>query len=568
MKRLIAVFLCLVLLLLPMAGCKSEGSSSSGAAAPQGGTPKPGDAQNAGNEEPDDGGDAPVLHIPGSPDDPEILGQRSWDGGGSWDSRPNTSTAEPGVYVPSGVKLQSYGKEIAYVLIYNPYLYDEDLNSSGLDLNESLSTGSFGTQIDPDMHRGDGLEQEPEFLPWDQNSILQDIDEMNLDLSGDRAGTFQKTYRVGDREDFYHHDENMASVVSDSFDCLYSGDHCVVWSLNGAITSADAQAVGEAFDEEIYPFDVEHYGEPRYAEDGGKVHILYHPFTRSVLGYFYSRDMYSSGEVTPAQAEQYKLNLNKSIIHINSKHKYSENVDVCNGTLAHEFQHLINATDAFYTITGEWSKTWINEAMSGDAEEWLSPGTKEANGHYGALNGSGLIRGGQSLYNFKTDTVYSFDIGVYGSVYLFSQFYKNLAGEDAFRKFHDYWRTCYTDTLDEAEALYEVMPDKWVQAIDKAYSYPSRLQIGNEKQTWMSKLVLHFYLSMLHFDSWDPECFGEVKVSSLLYDEINPAGIEGGGRLIVATKDGSYELPADADRGLIYIGLDSDFNPVTPLICP
>ena len=50
---------------------------------------------------------------------------------------------------------------------------------------------------------------------------------------------------------------------------------------------------------------------------------------------------------------------------------------------------------------------------------------------------------------------------------------------------------------------------------------------------------------------------------TLLYDEINPADIQGGGRVIAATMDGTFEIPDDADYGLIYIGLDADFKPVT-----
>ena len=54
-----------------------------------------------------------------------------------------------------------------------------------------------------------------------------------------------------------------------------------------------------------------------------------------------------------------------------------------------------------------------------------------------------------------------------------------------------------------------------------------------------------------------------VEAQTLLYDEINPADIEGGGRVIAALKDGEFKFPEDADEGLIYIGLNKNFEPVT-----
>ena len=50
---------------------------------------------------------------------------------------------------------------------------------------------------------------------------------------------------------------------------------------------------------------------------------------------------------------------------------------------------------------------------------------------------------------------------------------------------------------------------------------------------------------------------------ALLYDSLEPAEIEGGGRIVIATRSGTFSIPKDADRGLVYLGLDSHFRPVT-----
>lgn len=79
------------------------------------------------------------------------------------------------------------------------------------------------------------------------------------------------------------------------------------------------------------------------------------------------------------------------------------------------------------------------------------------------------------------------------------------------------------------------------------------------------KLTLHFYLSMLSKDG-GLAAYNYIQNSSLLYDELDGTTIEGGGRIILATKDTSFEIPDDADSGLIYIGLDKDFQIVTAYV--
>ena len=141
-----------------------------------------------------------------------------------------------------------------------------------------------------------------------------------------------------------------------------------------------------------------------------------------------------------------------------------------------------------------------------------------------------------------------------------------LFGEDVFRNLHNYWRTSFSPTLSTAEALYHAVPETVASDIDGKYSYPAELNFKTEDEKWMSKLALDFYMSMLKYDSNDPEAFKDVDVQTLLYDQVNPAQIEGGGRVIAATKDGTFTIPEDAGKPLVYIGFDKDFNPVTDII--
>ena len=76
----------------------------------------------------------------------------------------------------------------------------------------------------------------------------------------------------------------------------------------------------------------------------------------------------------------------------------------------------------------------------------------------------------------------------------------------------------------------------------------------------MSKLTLQFYLDVLDLDLSDPIDFLEVDPAMLAYDQLEAPMIEGGGRVILALKGNSYEIPALADKGLIYVGLDENFK--------
>ena len=178
---------------------------------------------------------------------------------------------------------------------------------------------------------------------------------------------------------------------------------------------------------------------------------------------------------------------------------------------------------------------------------------------------SSLIRNGQSLYNFTTNTASAetWDIGVYGSVYLYSMYLEALAGEDVFANVHNYWRTSYNNTLCVTEALANAVPEDIYQAVDNSVRYPSAVLFDgfdSEKDIWVSKLTLQFYLDLLDVDDSDPADFRNVDPSYLVYDQLEGATIEGGGRVILRVKNGAFKVPSLAGKGLIYVALDKDFN--------
>lgn len=504
MKKIIAIILAMMLCLLACSGCQKH---------------------DAANPE-----SAPALSV-----EPTV-----------------SSTPAPSV-------LTSNAGEIRYVMIYNPNIYDEKSKE-----NVSLGTGEIEEYIEAEMQRADGLTPlNHDEIPMSTLELNQDFDFSQLMLEGSRGGVLISPYSVGDTHEFYCGQKNR---VKQEFTCLYAGTNCNVWTCDGTVTEDQAMEYGKEFDEKIYDQAVSSFGTPRFAENGGKVNILcYELPERTTLGFFVNADGFASDEADDATKARMGMNTDHDIIHINSR--FIGNKDKVCATIAHEFQHLICFSGIFETVDTTQVRTWLNEAMSGYFEEALYPGAKENSGHYAAFSNSNRIRHGQSMYNFATtQTPMDQDLGVYGSVYLFSEYLANLANKDIFSDIHTYWRDSYSDTLDEAEAIASVIPDEIRESIVSSVDYNGRVNFADAEDEFLSKLTLDFYLSLMNVDENDPTSYQKIEAQTLLYDEINPADIEGGGRVIVTLKDGEYKFPEDADQGLVYIGFDKDFHIVTDYV--
>ncbi len=473
---------------------------------------------------------------------------------------------EPVVENADGYKLtysnvvSSATDDVRYVMIYNPAVFNPNAM-----YNRTQSTGSFGNQVDVNVNRG-GLDEIKENLTISQGEIDQGP---VFQGEGDKAGTLGKVYKVGDQKQFYCASEDNINVrMVRNFTCKYAGTYCNIWVAGVNLSNSVVNYYGQEFDKNVYQTMTREFGTSRFAENGSKVNFLYYPMPMSTGGFSCPLDSWASGEVSAAEIRQYGVNTDHALLHMNGYladyQKYPANKNFMTSTLAHEFQHMICATDAFEKPTFVLCDIWFNEGMSGYIEEKLYPGVKaERGGHVECLMASDLIRNGQSLYNFKTG--YN-DIGVYGSVYLYSNYLAELAGDDVFSNFHQYWRASYDADLTVAEALVAAVPQDVYDSLYAAIPYPSGLSFANEEEEWMSKLTLSFYLELLDKEQDYPKDFDAVKSQYLLYDQINSTTLEGGGRVIVALSGNQYQIPGDADTGLIYVGLNKDFEVVTDLI--
>ena len=154
----------------------------------------------------------------------------------------------------------------------------------------------------------------------------------------------------------------------------------------GGFTDAEYQSIGVTFDTLVDPTDRGAFGAPSDIDNNGHVLMF---FTRAVneltssgatsvvLGFFYQRDLLPKvGSPGPCagsnQAEMFYLLVPDTAGVINSnKRSKAQVVSFTNGTVAHEYQHLINASRRMYVNSAgqTFEEKWLDEGLSHIAEE-------------------------------------------------------------------------------------------------------------------------------------------------------------------------------------------------------
>lgn len=218
-------------------------------------------------------------------------------------------------------------------------------------------------------------------------------------------------YKIGDGQDFWvtNVDTNENFIVNTTL--RYLGEHTYIWIEDGVkYEDSDLIALGDTFDQEIYPTNRDFFGSewsPGVDEDP-HIYIVYAGgLGYSLAGYFSSAD-----ELHP-DAHEYS-NAHEMFL-INSDNVYLWE-DYIYGTLAHEFQHMIH----WHTDMNE--ETWLNEGFSMLAEliNGFDPG---------GFDYSYIINPDLQLTDWGTEVG---DNGPhYGAAMLFTTYFLDRFGEDA-----------------------------------------------------------------------------------------------------------------------------------------
>jgi hypothetical protein len=156
---------------------------------------------------------------------------------------------------------------------------------------------------------------------------------------------------------------------------------------NAGISDEEYRSFGVAFDTLAYPVNVENFGEPSDIDNNGKVLIFY---TRAVNeltpkgnpsfigGFFFGRDLFPKQTTGNLQAcagsnerEMFYMLAPDPEGVVNENKRTADRIRSSTvGTIAHEFQHLINASRRLYVNNAQgFEEVWLNEGLSHIAEE-------------------------------------------------------------------------------------------------------------------------------------------------------------------------------------------------------
>jgi hypothetical protein len=157
----------------------------------------------------------------------------------------------------------------------------------------------------------------------------------------------------------------------------------------GGFTDAEYQSIAVTFDTLIDPLDVQAFGQPTDIDHNGRIVILFTRIVNALTppgsdsyigGFFFDRDLFPTGAqnglaACPASnvGEMFYMLVPdpNGTVNGNKRDKafvLSESI----GTLAHEYQHLINASRRIYiNDAADFEEVWLNEGLSHIAEELL-----------------------------------------------------------------------------------------------------------------------------------------------------------------------------------------------------
>lgn len=154
---------------------------------------------------------------------------------------------------------------------------------------------------------------------------------------------------------------------------------------SGGLTAANYQAIADSFDSKIHPVVTGAFGTPSDRDGNQRVIAFY---TRAVNeltppgsgayvgGFFFSRDLRPAADCPTSNVGEmfYMLAADPSGVVNGNVREVGFVVDVTFGTLAHEYQHLINASRRMLVNTpwnGQLEEIWLDEGLSHVAEELM-----------------------------------------------------------------------------------------------------------------------------------------------------------------------------------------------------
>jgi immune inhibitor A len=217
------------------------------------------------------------------------------------------------------------------------------------------------------------------------------------------------TYKVGDTAKFWVSNSDTDDHHQVIAELRYLTDHVAMWVEQGVrLNQSDLEASANRFEQKTYPTNREFFGSEWTpgVDNDVRLHILHaRGLGSSVGGYYSAADEYSR------KVNEYSNE--REMFYVSAESGNAEpNSDYYDGTLAHEFQHMIE---------------WTSDA---NEDSWVTEGMSEL-----AVYLNHFEPGHDPAYSAKPDTqlttwVDPIQSEHYGASYLFMNYFLDRFGED------------------------------------------------------------------------------------------------------------------------------------------
>ncbi len=220
-------------------------------------------------------------------------------------------------------------------------------------------------------------------------------------------------YEEGDVISFWVSNSDTDENWQIDAELVVKGKHVYMWREVGSkVREKDLRKAAKFFDEQIYPTDREFFGSEWSPgiDDDPRLHVLHaRGLGDTIAGYF------SSADEIPRAIHPYSNEKEMFYINVDNNKPGS---DFYNGTLAHEFQHMIH---------------WYQDK---NEESWMNEGASELAMQLNGLRRDSLFSPDSAFaenpdlqLNTWPDTDESY--AHYGNAYLFMSYFLSRFGEDA-----------------------------------------------------------------------------------------------------------------------------------------
>ena len=149
----------------------------------------------------------------------------------------------------------------------------------------------------------------------------------------------------------------------------------------GGFTDTDFQEIATEFDNVIYQNDVDYFGTPLDLDANSRIIMLYTPLVNKLTpagasgfvgGFFFVGDLFPVAQCGQSNVAEifYALAPDPNGTINNNPRSTATVRQGTRGTVAHEFQHMINGSERIKSpTTNEFEATWLDEALAHYAED-------------------------------------------------------------------------------------------------------------------------------------------------------------------------------------------------------